>query len=134
MMIKKIILTLLALQALLLADFKGVDTATAEKMIKEGVPVIDIRTPGEWREGVIPGAHKIMFFDDRGNYDVQKFMTDFSKVVKDKNQPFILVCRTASRTKVVGKFLSKDMGYTKTRELTGGMMWGWNNQHKPIQK
>jgi rhodanese-related sulfurtransferase len=133
-MIKKIIIILLTLQALLLADFKGVDTATLEKMMKEGVPVIDIRTPEEWKEGVIPGAHKIMFFDENGNYDIPKFMHAFTKVVKDKNQPFVLVCRTASRTKMVGIFLANDLGYTKTRELSGGMVWGWNNLHKPVEK
>lgn len=131
---KKIFILLFALSTLLFADFKGVTTAQLEKMVKEGAPIIDIRTPGEWKEGVIPGSHKIMFFNENGDYDVQKFMQKFTKVVKDKNQPFILVCRTASRTKVVGNFLSKQMGYQKTRELTGGIMWGWNNLHKPISK
>ncbi len=134
-MIKKILLLVVMLQALLLADFKGVDTAEAEKLIKSGAPVIDIRTPAEWREtGVIPGAHKIMFFDERGNYDVNQFMSEFTKVVKEKNQPFILVCRTASRTKVVGKFLANQVGYDHVKELSGGMMWGWLNQHKPVEK
>ncbi len=132
-MLKKIIL-FIALQGLLLADFQSVDTQTAEKLMQQGVPVIDIRTPAEWKEGVIPHSHKIMFFDERGNYNIPKFMKAFTKVVKDKNQPFILVCRTASRTKMVGNFLSKDMGYTQTKDLKGGMMWGWNNLHKPIEK
>ncbi len=133
-MIKRLILTLLMLQAILLADFKGVNTAEAEKLMKQGAPVIDIRTPGEWKEGVIPGSHKIMFFDERGNYDLDKFMGKFTQVVKDKNQPFILVCRTASRTKIVGKFLAGQMGYVQTKELSGGMMWGWLNQNKPVDK
>ena len=132
-MFKKIIL-FIALQGLLLADFQHIDTQKAEELIKQGAPVIDIRTPGEWKEGVIPHSHKIMFFDEKGNYDVAKFMKSFTEVVKDKNQPFILVCRSASRTKVVGNFLSKDMGYTKTKDLKGGIMWGWNNLHKPIEK
>ena len=134
MIINKILFTLLALQALLLADFQGVNTAEAEKLMKQGAPVIDIRTPDEWKEGVIPKSHKIMFFDEQGNYDIAKFMEKFTKVVKEKNQPFILVCRTASRTKVVGDFLARQMGYTQTKELSGGMMWGWNNKHKPIEK
>ncbi len=134
MTIKKILFTLLMLQAMLLADFKSVNTAEAEKLMQQGVPVIDIRTPGEWKEGVIPKSHKIMFFDEQGNYDIAKFMGKFTQVVKDKNQPFILVCRTASRTKVVGDFLARQMGYTQTKELSGGIMWGWNNLHKPIEK
>ncbi len=132
-MIKKLLL-FIALQGLLLADFQSIDTAKAEELMKKGAPVIDIRTPSEWKEGVIPHSHKIMFFDERGNYDVAKFMEAFTKVVKDKNQPFILVCRTASRTKIVGNFLSKEVGYKEVKDLKGGMMWGWNNLHKPVEK
>jgi rhodanese-related sulfurtransferase len=131
---KKILLLLITLQALLLADFKGVNSTELETLMKQGAPVIDIRTPGEWKEGVIPGAHKIMFFDENGKYNLDRFMAALNKVVKDKNQPFILVCRTASRTKMVGNFLSKEAGYAHVKELDGGMMWGWNNQHKPIEK
>ena len=132
---KKIIVLLVALQVFLLADFKGVNTAEFETLVKGNAPIIDIRTPGEWQQtGVIPGSHKIVFFDEKGNYDVQKFMSELSKVVTDKNQPFILVCRTASRTKIVGKFLANDMGYTQTKELEGGIMWGWLNLKKPVTK
>ncbi len=131
---KKIFLLLLTLQALVFADFKSVKTAEFEKMVKNGAPIIDIRTPGEWKEGVIPGSHKIMFFDEKGNYDIAKFMEKFTKVVKDKNSPFILVCRTSSRTKVVGKFLANQEGYLKTRDLADGIMWGWANFKKPLEK
>ncbi|MCH9814232.1 MAG: rhodanese-like domain-containing protein [Epsilonproteobacteria bacterium] len=102
---------------------------------KEGAAIVDIRTPGEWEQtGVIPGTTKIMFFDDRGSYNIEKFMAEFTKVVKDKNQPFVLVCRTASRTKVVGHFLTNDMGYTKARELGGGIMFGWLNENRKTVK
>lgn len=131
---KKIIIILVMLQAMLVADFKGIKTAEFEEMVKNGAPIIDIRTPDEWKEGVIPGSHKIMFFDEQGNYDVNKFLSELSKVVKDKNAPFILVCRTASRTKVVGQFLANQVGYTQTKELLGGIMWGWSNFNKPVTK
>ena len=131
---KKIFLLLLTLHALLLADFQSIKTAEFETLVKNGAPIIDIRTPDEWKEGVIPGSHKIMFFDDKGKYNIDKFLMKFTAVVKDKNQPFILVCRTASRTKIVGQFLSNEMGYTKTKDLAGGIMWGWSNFKKPLEK
>ncbi len=128
-MIKKIILAILTLQALLLADFSDVDAKQLKELQKQNVPVIDIRTPGEWKEtGVIPGAHKIMFFDERGNYDVQKFLDALHKVAPDKNKPVIIYCRTASRTKVVGDFLSKQAGYKDVKELKGGIMFGWHDK------
>lgn len=87
-MIKKVIFTLLALQAFLFAEFQTIGTNDMLELHKQGAPIIDIRTPGEWDQtGVIPGTSKIMFFDDRGSYDIDKFMGEFTKVVKDKNQP-----------------------------------------------
>lgn len=134
-MLKKIIVALIALQIALFAEFIDVDAEELVKLQAQNVPVIDIRTPGEWKEtGVIPGAYKITFFDDRGNYNIQDFLAKLSKVVKDKNQPFILVCRTAHRTKTVGNFLSKQAGYKHVKELKGGMMYGWLKEGKKTTK
>ncbi len=134
-MIKKILAAILALQIALFADFVDVDAKELVKLQSQNVPVIDIRTPGEWKEtGVIPGAHKIMFFDERGNYNIQNFLAKLSKVVKDKNQPFILVCRTAHRTKTVGNFLSKQVGYKNVKELKGGILYGWIKEGKNTAK
>ncbi len=134
-MIKKLILTILALQAFVFADFKSIDAKEMMELHKNGAPIIDIRTPGEWKEtGVIPGSTKIMFFDERGNYNVEKFLEELQKVAKDKDTPIILVCRTASRTKMVGKFLANDIGYKHTKDLAGGIMFGWLNEKKETVK
>ena len=128
-MFKKILLLFVTLQAILFADFTSIGADDLKKLQAENVPVIDIRTPGEWKEtGVVPGSHKIMFFDERGNYDVQKFLNALYKVAPDKNKPVVLVCRTASRTKIVGDFLSKQVGYKKVKDLKGGIMFGWNGK------
>jgi rhodanese-related sulfurtransferase len=134
-MIKKILLTILTLQAVMFADFQGVVAEDMLELQKKGAPIIDIRTPGEWKEtGVIPGTTKIMFFDEKGGYDVEKFLSELKKVVKNEDQPFILVCRTASRTKMVGRFLAKDLGYKHVKELTGGIMFGWQQLGKQTVK
>ena len=126
---------MISLQIALFAEFIDIDAKELVKLQAQNVPVIDIRTPGEWKEtGVIPGAYKITFFDDRGNYNIQDFLAKLSKVVKNKNQPFILVCRTAHRTKTVGNFLSKQVGYKHVKELKGGMMNGWLKVGKKTTK
>ena len=128
-MIKKILLLIVTLQAILFADFTSISADELKKLQVENAPVIDIRTPGEWKEtGIIPGSHKIMFFDERGNYDVQKFLDALYKIAPDKSKPIVLVCRTASRTKIVGDFLSRQVGYQKVRDLKGGIMFGWNGK------
>ncbi len=131
----KIVFALLVLLPLsLFAKFQHIDIKETQQLMKKGVPVIDIRTPPEWKEtGVIPGAHKIMFFDQRGRYNVQKWLKTFSKVVKDKNQPFILVCHTANRTKMVGQFLDKQMGYKHVYDLKGGIDH-WIRAHQKVVK
>jgi len=134
-MIKKILFTLLALQAFAFAEFQSIDAKEMLALHEKGGAIIDIRTPSEWKEtGVIPGTTKIMFFDERGGYNIEKFMNELQKVVKDKNQSIILVCRTASRTKIVGNFLANDMGYTNTKDLAGGIMFGWMNDGKKTVK
>ncbi len=128
-MFKKIAILLITLQMILSADFSGINAEELQKLQAQNVPVIDIRTPGEWKEtGVIPGSHKIMFFDEQGNYDVQKFLDELYKIAPDKNKPIILVCRTASRTKIVGDFLSRQVGYKDVKELSGGVMFGWRGK------
>ena len=134
-MIKKIIFTLLTLQTFLLAQFQGANANEMLELHKNGAAIIDIRRVAEWEEtGVIPGTTKMTFFDEQGGYDIDKFMGELKKVVKNKNQPIVLVCRTANRTKVVGNFLTNDMGYKNVKELSGGITFGWINEGKKTVK
>jgi len=122
---KKFILLIIGVVMALYADFKSIDYKDIETKLGKDTVLIDIRTPGEWAEtGIIPGSKKIMFFDDRGGYDVQKWMEEFSKYVTSKEQPFVLVCRTASRTKMVGQFLEQQ-GYKNVYDLKGGITFGY---------
>ena len=73
----------------------------------------------------------IMFFDERGGYDVQKFIKELNAKV-DTSKPFAIICRTGSRTGMVSEFLSKDFGY-EVINLKGGMMYA-KSKHLPIVK
>ncbi len=122
----KIFLSLLMFSTLIFAKFNHLNDQEVQKLISKGVPIIDIRTPAEWRQtGVIKGAKLLMFFDQKGRYDINKWLKEFQKIVKDKNQPFIIYCAHANRSKVVGKFLDKQLGYKNVNELNGGIIYGW---------
>jgi len=122
-MIKKFLIVLFGIVSFLSADFKHIDFSDMQNL--GSVPVIDIRTPAEWKEtGVIPGSIKLMAFDERGRMDIQSWLNEFSKYVKDKNQPFVLVCRTGSRTNTLGRYLNK-MGYKNVYDLRGGITFGY---------
>ena len=124
-MLKKILLISLFVSSLM-ADFTTLTTAQVQEAIKKGVVVIDIRRVDEYKQyGTIKGSYKLTFFDGRGKYDIEKWMGKFTKIVKDKNQPFILVCAHSNRTKVVGKFLNEQAKYKNVHELDGGINYGW---------
>ena len=131
---KKLML-IIALSYSLFAELKEVNADTLIKMQKQGIPVIDIRTPQEWKDrGIIKGAHKIMFFTPLGRADVPNFMFKLGHLVKDKEQPFIIYCAHANRTKELGKWLSDKLGFKKVFELKGGIEYGWiNTKHKTVK-
>jgi len=124
-MLKNIFLILL-LGNIMLADFKIMSTQDVQTEIKNGTVLIDIRREDEWNKyGIIEGSHKLTFFDGYGNYDINKWMEKFIKIVKNKDQKFILVCAHANRTKTVGGFLSSQLSYKNVYELDGGINYGW---------
>ena len=132
---KRLLLFIVILSTLLLAKFEGIDADKLIQMQKEGVPVIDIRTPQEWKErGVINGAHLIMFFDANGKDHAREFLQKLNQIVKSKDKPFIIYCAHSNRTKAVGRWLSDKMGYKSVYELTGGIEYGWIDKGKSVKR
>jgi len=118
--LKKILLSFLFLGASLFASI--INQEVTQEFIDSKVPIVDIRTPGEWKEtGLLKGAIPIMLFDERGNYDLRKFLKQLNNAV-DTTKPFAIICRTGSRTTVLANFLSKKMNY-KVINLKSGMVY-----------
>lgn len=116
------------------AEFIGINPTQLQEMIGKNITVIDIRTPPEWKEtGVVPTSKKIMFFDEKGKYDVNKWLSEFSNFVKDKDQTFVLVCRSGNRTDMVGNFLSKQVGFKNVYHLQDGIK-SWIKEGKEVSK
>jgi rhodanese-related sulfurtransferase len=106
--------------------FKSLSTKEFQEKREKGFAVIDIRRVDEWEHyGIIEGSHKITFFNEVGQFDLVKFLELFTMVVTDKEQPFILVCAHANRTKTVGEIMGIKLGYKNVYELDGGINWGW---------
>lgn len=127
-----LITTILTLN--LFADFKTVDTIEFEKLKKEGMVVIDIRTPEEWKSiGTIEGAYKITFFNERGVPLLADWFFNAGHILKDKKTPFIIYCAHANRTKSLGQGLIQ-MGFENVYELKGGIENGWIKKGKSTIK
>jgi len=117
--LKKILLGLLITMTALMAELQQV-WATPE-FPNENIKIIDIRTPSEWIEtGIIKDSYTIMFFDEKGNFEMKTFLEQLDAVVK-KDESFALICRVGSRTGMVSEFLSQKLGY-KVINLKGGIM------------
>ena len=133
---KKILLLLAALSLTAMAKFTTIDNDTLLKMQAKGVPVIDIRTPGEWKTtGIIKGAHTMMFFDEKGRPDMGNWFFELGHLVTDKKQPFIIYCAHANRSKALGNFLDKQLKFENIYELKDGIEHGWiRDGKKPTVK
>ncbi len=132
---KKTLLFLALLTTGAMAKFTTIDNAVLEKMQAQGIPVIDIRTPGEWQTtGIIKGSHKMMFFDEKGQPDMGNWFFELGHLIKDKDQPFVIYCAHANRSKSLGNFLDKQLKFTKVFELKDGIENGWIKAGKTTVK
>ena len=130
----RIFLLLSCLSIFLLADFKGLTPTQLQQKIDNKVIVIDIRTPQEWKQlGIIPTSKTIMFFNEQYKYNVEVWLSKLSLYVKDKKQPFILVCRSGNRTTQVGKFLSERLKYQNVFHLEHGIK-SWIKEKRKVIK
>jgi len=117
--LKKIFLTFLLLTTALFAEVTN--EYLSQKLIDSKIPIVDIRTPGEWRQtGIVKNSIPIMFFNERGGYNVDAFLTELNAKVDTKKQ-FALICRTGSRTTMISAFLSKELGYSVIN-IKGGIV------------
>ncbi|MBN2783175.1 MAG: rhodanese-like domain-containing protein [Campylobacterales bacterium] len=111
--------------ALLLATSSFADLKReypTQKLLDAKTPIVDIRTPMEWREtGLLKGSIPIMFFNEQGKFNINGFLKELNEKV-DTSKEFAIICRTASRTKVVSDFLSNQLNY-KVIDLEGGVVY-----------
>lgn len=124
-MIRKILFTIAALLLAVSAraDIVDIDNAELARLAISGVPVIDIRTEGEWKEsGVVPGSKLMTLFDEKGRPDPA--WLDKVKAVAGPDQPVIVICRSGNRTRAASQMLAQQAGYRKVYNVKDGIR-GW---------
>ncbi len=115
------------------AELQEVTTAELEKLVAKQVPVVDVRTPSEWRAGgIIANSHLLTFFDERGNYDMERWLAEFAKIAQH-DEPVILICAVGNRSSMISRFLSERVGYQKIHNATRGIEH-WKLSGLPVQK
>lgn len=107
----------------------------AFEALRQGkIRVIDIRTPGEWRQtGVVPGAGRVDFYQGP-----EALVASVLKMVDgDRSAPIALVCRTGNRTTQAQKILQAQ-GFTQVYNIKEGMAGsgagpGWLKRRLPVE-
>ena len=92
----------------LFAEIYEVNNEKIKILLENDVPLIDIRTEGEWYEtGVINSSHLLTFFDQDGSYDFRKWIIEVGEIANE-NGPIIIICRSGRRSRIVSNMIIKD--------------------------
>lgn len=106
------------------AEVIDIDNAELAKLIKNGIPLVDIRLQSEWEEtGIVSGSRLLTFFDERGQVDAPAWLNKVSPIAQP-DQPIIVICRSGNRTRAVSQFLSQQAGYRTVYNVKSGIK-GW---------
>jgi len=96
---------------------------------KNGSIIIDIRSANEWVEtGIIEGAKTITAFSPDGNLH-SDFREKFFSLIKSKDTPIVLYCRSGNRSKRLGNALVNQLDFSNVSHLSDGII-GWQKDGK----
>ncbi len=113
------------------AEVINIDSSQLARLAASGVPIIDIRTEGEWKStGVVPGSKLLTFFDESRRSDPPAWLAKL-KTHAQANQPVILICRSGSRSLAAARFLSEQAGYATVYNASKGII-GWASEGRPV--
>lgn len=80
--------------------------------------ILDVRTPEEWAEGIIPNAITINIYEGQG------FIYKLEELDKTKN--YYVYCKAGGRSAQACSIMNQ-LGFDNTYNLIGGMMQ-WNGE------
>ena len=125
-MVKKIIFILLLtcfVKSNVFAETIDINNDEIKKLIKNNVPIVDIRTSDEWNQtGVIPNSILLTFFKKNGTYNFETWHKELGYVI-DTNKPYVLICRSGRRTKIVSEIINKKIDKLVYNASSGINSW-----------
>lgn len=125
-------MTILSLSsALVQAEIVNIGNDELKSILKQGTPLVDLRTVGEWQQtGVVEGSQLLMLFDERGRADVEQWIKQVDQVA-DPAGPIILICRTGNRTSKAAQLLAEKNPARKIYNVRDGIT-GWSRAGLPV--
>lgn len=88
-------------------------------MSDNSIQIIDIRTPNEWKQGVLKGAILVNLTDNNGEFN-EKFLENIKEKI-DPNKKIAIICRSGVRSLRASELLVQN-GYKDVINLSGGMI------------
>jgi len=105
---QKLVLFSLLIISFILSGCSNEAQIKAWNMIDDGALIVDVRTPGEFRSGHLPGAKLI---------PVNQLSAKIAEFGTDKNRPIVVYCKSGSRSGRAESFL-KSAGFSNV--INGG--------------
>jgi rhodanese-related sulfurtransferase len=113
------------------AEVVNIDNATLSQLLKDGVPIVDLRTAPEWKQtGVVERSQMLTLFDERGRADPEAWLQQVDQAV-GAEKPVILICRTGNRTRAAARFMNQQTPARKIYNVTEGVV-GWSKAGNPL--
>jgi len=107
-----------------LQKFRTIDPSeVARKAGRDGVFLVDVREPNEWKEGHIKGARHIPLGKLDGRLD---------EIRKESPDEVVIYCRSGNRSATAANLLVKG-GFEQVSHLGGGIL-AWESQNYPVSK
>ena len=91
---------------------------TEQLLEDSNAAILDVRTPDEWSEGIIPNAIQIDIYQGQG------FIYKLEELDKSKN--YYVYCKAGGRSAQACSIMNQ-LGFENTYNLIGGMMQ-WNGE------
>ena len=103
------------------AEIIDIDNDQLAILQASGVPLIDVRTEGEWRDtGIVPGSRLLTFFNERGQANPGAWL-ERARAIATPDKPVAVICRSGNRTQAVSRFLSEQAGYRTVYNVKQGI-------------
>jgi phage shock protein E len=84
----------------------------AKQLVAEGAALIDVRTPGEFARGALPGARNIPLSEIGAR----------AAEIGPKDKPVVLYCASGARSGSARRMLT-GLGFTRVEDLGAMMRW-----------
>lgn len=112
--------------------FANISNEDLVSKLENGVTLIDIRRPEEWKEtGVVDGSIKATAFDKEGRFQ-KSFIETLQKTVQP-DEEFIVICRTGNRTAALSNWLVTKGGYKNVVNVQDGIT-SWIKEGRSVDK